>query len=650
MNINVPNVLPPTSTASQTPRESITQFTAQLLRDVDATMSHGGGDLQYLRQLDADTEHLVNTAFQLRRRRNACAPFLRLPQELLEKIIMTVAMSGWQPSASLRIGWIMITHVCHELRMVALQLQKLWADNAFYLQAYWRGCQETLSRAGGIPLSIAIRDAGDSTRSNVSAILKLFKENLVSARSVVIDEEYEHNTSYNNLWPYQPSHIGGRTLPLLETLHIRLMRPRHHGSTILQDAMCPAMITPNLRSLCLENIYVPFSPKTLTSLTLSIAPGHEHEIQYVRAIIDLRFLDVLRHCDQLQELVLNRAIPDPQSIEVPEFGIPTLKCLRVTDTFEKALALLDILLLPPSAVRNLTIEESSRSVDTSQLFRHLGDTGKAISAVEISSQFSTVLFRFYEKPDPLPVQDVTKPSIHLRDYTMISVVSFTRLAPDSRDLLLVKFTQECATGMTLRSTHTLHIETADEFSAEQWALMLEPFASVQDLKVDVPTYARDIWMRRINQDSVVLALLSAPPILPLLGQLSLAELRFDHEFTASRIVDMLRSRQHHKMALKRFRVGMISFACRELGSAAEWAEGRGHFLEGLAEHGTHGEGFVAEPDETTEDPEVRRAREEREKRREELVRHVEAGTMNAELVLSMFDAGVDLGNNFMCIQ
>lgn len=270
--------------------------------------------------------------------------------------------------------------------------------------------------------------------------------------------------------------------------------------------------------------------------------------------------------------------------------------------------------------------------------------------MKITSRVSTAIFQFLEEPESLLVQGLTKSKAHPHNCNTISSVSFTGLEPDSVGLSLVKMAQECAIGISLTSAHTLYIETVRELSAEQWAQMLEPFTGVQDLTVDTLTYG-DTRKRRVNvnQDSVVLAFLSTPRILPLLRQLSLAELRITHDFTASHIVDMLRARKTHKMDLKQLRVGIISFAFRELGSAAEWAEGRGHFLEGLAEHGTHGEGFVAEPDETTEDPEVRRAREERVKRREELVRYAEAGTMNAELVLSMFDAGVDLGNNFMCI-
>ncbi|VDC04795.1 unnamed protein product [Peniophora sp. CBMAI 1063] len=628
-----------------TPRDSIVQFTSQLLRDANTTISSGRGDLRYLRQLDADMEHLSDVAFQLRHSRNACAPLLRLPQEILEKILLAVSESGWRPSSSNKIGWLVMTHICQTLRLIALHLQTLWAKAVFYLP-YSQACMEILSRAGKVPLSITLRQTEERPSTGV---VRLLKEHIDSARSIDIEESRAYDIEEMGLWPYRPSDLAGRSFPLLEAFRLKASQAHYHpnvtpGGRFLTPE---AMIAPRLRSLCLDNSIIPFSPNTLTSLTISISYGSEHEADYIRATLDARLFDILQSCGRLEKLVLKHAIPVSFArFEGANIDISSLRRLHVTDEYDQVLVFLNVVHAPSNVVRDLVFG-GNPTPDTTRFFGYADEIEKTFTKVSIEMRPYGIVFQFYA--DPALAKGNTEPLDPTSHNSPMLTVSFNRLDPDTVGLF-VKQVHECMYGVGASYARTLHIITCLELSHEQWGHIFEFFSErVQTLIVDVAACPYLQHPASANQNAIADAICSRPGALPLLRRLKLAKLTVKHDFSLSRIEEMLRGCHGQGVDLERLRVDTVSFASQELGCAAQWVTERVAFLEGLAEFDTLVEGFVAEPDESTEDPEVRRAREQKERRRAELKKYVKAGVLNADLTLSMSERGIDVGDSLMMI-
>ncbi|VDC04796.1 unnamed protein product [Peniophora sp. CBMAI 1063] len=587
----------------RSPRPLVIELTEQLLQDAESTVTSGGGSLHLLAQLDADMEHLAKVAFQLRRTRNACTPLLRLPRELIEDIIMEIVASGWQPFGERagprhkhKLGWILLSHICHSLRAITLGFAKLWADHAFCVPRP-AGCIEVLSRAQDVPLSINITDVGPDSRLHIpSAVLDLMAERLESARIVDICEKQPYPIHSNGLWPLKPSDLAARTFPHMETLSVHIWRPRVHQHIEPLVYTYAPMITPNLKSLHLNRAYVPFSPKTLTSLSLtaSTTRPQRESADDVWIMPPEYFLDMLRNSNCLRDLTLENVVPDLSSTTTPKISIPTLETLTIRDTPQRTFLLLDILEQPPGLVRHIDLNGRLPD-DPVHIFTRFSDVGPSIAAAEFYSGSSYLNFQFYERSTG---GDGARQS-GTEKYRLRLAISMFSLSGGSEPVRLTKLIYRCALEIGLESVHDLRIKTDYEHIPGQWARMFEPFREARNLHVNVTS---DILRRQMvplasardtarDHNALIDALLhqlsSAVQPLPELREISLRNLCFNEEFTPDSLVSAIRQRR----GLGLLSVDRVSFASRAYGSLVLPSQERDHLLDTLRRYVARVEGF-----------------------------------------------------------
>ncbi|KAI0054795.1 hypothetical protein BV25DRAFT_1816528, partial [Artomyces pyxidatus] len=102
-------------------------------------------------ELDRDIGEAERYLAFLHRIRNRQLPALRVPSEILEYIFSFCQCHPEQPHRDRRHppAWVVVTHVCHLWRDVALSSPRLWRNVVTYSQPWM---EETLSRSKEVPL------------------------------------------------------------------------------------------------------------------------------------------------------------------------------------------------------------------------------------------------------------------------------------------------------------------------------------------------------------------------------------------------------------------------------------------------------------------------------------------------------------------
>ncbi|KZV76280.1 hypothetical protein PENSPDRAFT_541246, partial [Peniophora sp. CONT] len=108
----------------------------------------GKGGPKLEKKIDREMDGLEEALRQLRATRNACQPLLRLPPEVLGEISDILAIRG---ESTLRLGWVLLGHICGKLRNVLLSRAHLWADN---ICAITRTFEDAISYCRELPLSV----------------------------------------------------------------------------------------------------------------------------------------------------------------------------------------------------------------------------------------------------------------------------------------------------------------------------------------------------------------------------------------------------------------------------------------------------------------------------------------------------------------
>ncbi|VDC02966.1 unnamed protein product [Peniophora sp. CBMAI 1063] len=249
----------------------------------------------------ADVETLRDLTFKFLRYLNAyTSPILRLPPEVMQEIFAHVT----EQSAAFdgRAGWMRLGQVSHDFRSTLHSMRGLWAKVACN-GVFW-GQEEPLARAGDLPLTLRLCNQGDYIHpSRVDFVAN----KLARARSLFIYEQED-----GILWNRDPKSISGAELPHLQNLHIHAKyRPTRDITWLPRSAYeLEPVHAPLLRKVFLVNIFVPFPPGNLTSLTLSRASESRN-----LAIPDDHlpqpdaFLEMLRRCTKVEILCLEHIIP-----------------------------------------------------------------------------------------------------------------------------------------------------------------------------------------------------------------------------------------------------------------------------------------------------------------------------------------------------
>ncbi|KZV59896.1 hypothetical protein PENSPDRAFT_659873 [Peniophora sp. CONT] len=313
------------------------------LREISGVMTLGGPrSAGYAALIIEDAMALKQLAATFLRCANAyTSPIVRLSPELLFEIFSYVA--ELEPTNDEELGWIRLGHVSYAFRSALLSMRGLWASAIWDVALH--ALPEVHSRAGDIPLSIHLKNNfGEDVESER---IEFAMENITKARRVKI-EECNTNT---NLWTLEPRNLAGRSFPHLEELDVQLLY--QDGSSDDLDWLgtevyrLEPMHAPRLRSVHLANVFVPFCPDNLTSLSLTRLKYHLDGTVAISA--DLlpspeHFLDMLARCVNVRHLQLEDAIPDIASLDPPlrssrAIELPSLKKLSLSASMSIVTAL-----------------------------------------------------------------------------------------------------------------------------------------------------------------------------------------------------------------------------------------------------------------------------------------------------------------------
>ncbi|VDC02949.1 unnamed protein product [Peniophora sp. CBMAI 1063] len=303
----------------------------------------------YAASIASDASALSRLAKEFLHMANAyTSPILRLSPELVGEVFYHVARM--EPTDPTRLGWVRLGHVCHAFRAALLGMRTLWASAVCHVSS--RAFQEVLNRAGNAPITIYLKDEDHTVNSDQ---VRFVSSNMTRARDITI-EEYNHGTV---LWTIEPRAVSGRAFSFLEELNVQaLHRPLRDFAWLRTDVYDIAPIyAPQLRRVRLINIFIPFPPHNLTSLSLlrhkHVEGGSMPNRDDVLPSPD-SFLDLLGRCTNLDYLWLQDIIPaltplSPSSRSSQAIRLPKLKHATLYASRLRVAALWSHLLPSPDA-------------------------------------------------------------------------------------------------------------------------------------------------------------------------------------------------------------------------------------------------------------------------------------------------------------
>ncbi|KZV63640.1 hypothetical protein PENSPDRAFT_757822 [Peniophora sp. CONT] len=311
------------------------------------------GDLQFSRhsseediaalgvQLEEDAQSLHTLAARLLHRRNfLLSPLLRLPVELIQHIICFAAKG--QPMFSkedsetsddessesaaddpLECGWVPLGHVSSHIRTILLAMREVWAS-AICSAPRRYVLEEVTRRAGDAPLSLRL-DGDTSSFVWPFALQNLHKAGHIDIKFFDDDDHAIYET------------LCELEIPLLQSMRLSISETSNYFDVHqmpwmrgfeAHPASAPYMNAPNLRTLQLENVFLPFNPSTLTTLTLIGSISFWSEVG--ESPNPSTFLDMLRLCSQLHTLRVVGWVPDfRDDVTYLPASLPRLKTLSL---------------------------------------------------------------------------------------------------------------------------------------------------------------------------------------------------------------------------------------------------------------------------------------------------------------------------------
>ncbi|VDC04170.1 unnamed protein product [Peniophora sp. CBMAI 1063] len=192
-----------------------------------------------------------------------------------------------QQQASL--GWIKLTHVNLRLRVVALEMSKLWARIVCTFPA---GCKTILERARDAPLTL------DPTFGSIIEYLRILPAYEVLPRAFHINDAHYGLDLINRLW------WKNTTLQSLKSLRLDYADPTIRFHKFESIATLGYIVAPNMITYEAAWGFIPFQAPLLRSLSIS-----------GRFIAWKILIDSLRSCPLLTELIIldvrNSSLDDP---------------------------------------------------------------------------------------------------------------------------------------------------------------------------------------------------------------------------------------------------------------------------------------------------------------------------------------------------
>ncbi|KDR71073.1 hypothetical protein GALMADRAFT_271252 [Galerina marginata CBS 339.88] len=279
--------------------------------------------------------HLLLALSQTRTVDNASSQVNRLPPEVLAHIFSFLQHRPEKPpypTPQSYNSWLRATHVCRYWRIVAFAFPRLW--NYIHIRGPLDGAAvASIMRSGKVPLKVYYDYTPMSSRRFVQANYDPSKKN--DPLAMVADhadrlQELHLTSDSESIWNVFRSPMAN-----LEVLSIIGRWPPHIPNRALPCLF--ANDTPNLRKLVLARISS-WPLNDFHNLThLSLYNQYERGGHRSSTLSLNEFLDILRACPDLEELVLVRAGPNagrstvpPEAILMP-VSLPSLRDLEIGD-------------------------------------------------------------------------------------------------------------------------------------------------------------------------------------------------------------------------------------------------------------------------------------------------------------------------------
>ncbi|VDC03628.1 unnamed protein product [Peniophora sp. CBMAI 1063] len=321
------------------------------VRKTDDAITTGHASKQLADTIDLQLSELEVASRQLRSSRNAFQPLLRLPIETLGEIaeILTTiwpSCSGYAPfnasltrvvhepkDRDLKLGWILLGHVCRRLRQSVLSRNDLWAKNICSISY---SPETVLPYCHNAPLDITISHYNRKTDPGPpSSCASFIVKNMEAARSISIRERvpWAPNAIFAHLDPAVFSSTTFTRLTQL-MLYADKVSSRLDQLALTQDIfLLPEMVAPQLRTLSLTNYMLPFDSSTLASLSIEFTqPNYLHT--------PTAFLALLRRCQQLRSLELKGCVPLLPMNENETISLPLLRYIHIHDSIRRCIGFL----------------------------------------------------------------------------------------------------------------------------------------------------------------------------------------------------------------------------------------------------------------------------------------------------------------------
>ncbi|KAF9011862.1 hypothetical protein BDQ17DRAFT_1420269 [Cyathus striatus] len=253
-----------------------------------------------------------------------------LPEVIICKVLLECAqldVEGW--------SWIMLTHVCHIWRKVALSYQELWGFIDF---SHPKWTAITMQRAKLVPLRIrAIVDADN---------IKYLRRTMQLAHRV---DEIRLKSSVQHIHPLLESLVHPN--PAIQSLSVEVCVPKD----VAQGAVYPppSFPTDGPRLATLKYLELKGCPfYLLSSRCTALTELHLHDIPTSERPRRRHLAAVLERLSNLQHLTLDRAFPiieDNFCDTARRVILPRVKAVNLRGSVGEIADALDNLILPSSA-------------------------------------------------------------------------------------------------------------------------------------------------------------------------------------------------------------------------------------------------------------------------------------------------------------
>ncbi|KIY47702.1 hypothetical protein FISHEDRAFT_59435 [Fistulina hepatica ATCC 64428] len=306
---------PPTLTASQSAQDL-----------VDGIISYLDPSPSLLSQISFLDKTLSEAIPLLRRHRNKLVPLLRLPPELLARIISHLQVYYYpslRPHTTGRnpYAWLLATHTCYVMRQAALAYGPLWATLDFHL-AQPEAARTFLARSSQAPLTIYYNPRG----------VTLSADDV----SFFADLEQSHADRIHALHVVCCGALPERFWSLVQYAAPSLKEFSVETCQAPDDGPRPVLFannTPSLRKLVLRDV-LPLS-NHIVGLTHLVLRGQPYTSRYTLE----ELLDILEGCPDLEELVVvqSRTRADTELTTIPAaprhpvIDLPRLKRMELGD-------------------------------------------------------------------------------------------------------------------------------------------------------------------------------------------------------------------------------------------------------------------------------------------------------------------------------